>query len=173
MPVPTVCPGKYANVTALFLDEPTPPGNDTTYPVHNKINIPLLQNDYFAFAECEVSSVMNAKVVYGAWSQFQGTYGGTIGGSVRLNGFVPAQVAMGLYIGRRVMLTHSWAWTDPATSTAYSKTGSIPVKIVKQVVGTRVNDLMRVSIDAEFDYRRVQPSDSGDYIWDNTRVTGS
>jgi len=173
MPVPIVCPGKYANVTALFLAEPTPPGNDTTYPVHNNINIPLLQNDYFAFAECEVTSTMNGKVVHGAWSQFQGTYGGTISGNVRLNGFVPAQVAMGLYIGRRLMLTHSWSWTDTATSTAYSKTGSIPVKIMKQVVGTRVNDLMRVSIDAEFDYRRAQPSNSGDYIWDNTRVTGS
>lgn len=172
---PIVCPGRYANVTAAFLAEPTPPGNDSTYPVHNNLNIPTLQNDYFAFADVEISTAMESTKLYGAWSQFQGTYGGPVGGQVRLSGFVPAQTAMGLYVGRRIMLTHSWAWTDPVTSTAYSKTGSVPVKITKSTVSTRVNDTMRVSLEAEFDYRRVQPANQndGNYIWDNTRQVGS
>lgn len=175
MPVPIVCPGKYANVTAAFLAEPTPPGNDSSYPVHNNLNIPALENDYFAFAECDITSSLKSTSMFGAWSQFQGTYGGPVMGQVRLAGFVPAQVAMGLYVGRRVMLTHTWSWTNPADSVAYSKTGSIPVKITKIAVSTRVNDTMRVSIESEFDYRRVQPElgGSGNYIWDTVRQPGS
>ena len=173
MAVPIVCPGRYANVTAAFLAEPIPPGNDSTYQVFPPTAFPTLQNDYFAFHECEFTTSIKHTVMHGAWSLTQGTYGGQLMGSARLNGFVPAQTAMGLYVGRRIMLTHSWAWTDPNTSASYAKIGSVPVKIVKSVVSTRVNDTIRVSLEAEFDYRRVQPSYGADYIWDNQRQPGS
>lgn len=170
---PIVCPGRYTNITATFLAEPTPPGNDSTYPVHNNMNIPTLQTDYFAFHECEVSVSMQPNVVVGGWSIYQGCYGNSINGQVRLNGFVPAQVSMGLYVGRRLNLIHTWNYTDPVTSAIYTKPFSIPVKIMKMVTGVKVQDTIRVSIESEFDYRRNQPSYSGEYIWDNTRQPGS
>lgn len=174
MPVPIVCPGKYANVTASFLGEPTPPGNDDEYPVFSPTAFPTVQNSYFAFTECEFTTSAKHTVVMGGWSNTQGVYGGgQMNGQARLAGFVPAQVALGLHVGRRLALTHSWAWTDPQTSTAYSKTGTVPVKIVKVVVGTRVNDVIRVNIEAEMDYRRMQPQYGADYIWDNQRQPGS
>lgn len=158
MPVPIICAGKYTQVTVKPLNEPTYPGNSTTYVVGPSRDSITIENDYMAFAECEVKTHMDTTAVHNSWSIAEGTQGGMISGSLSLRGWIPVQKSLGLYIGRRILVTHDWNWTNPDTSTAYTKKYALPVKIVDIVVNSQVKGAISLSIECKWDNRMDVPT---------------
>lgn len=157
MPVPIICAGKYTNVTVAPLSEPLYPGNTSAYVVGPARDTVTLENDYMAFSDCEVKTHMDTTPVHNSWSVSEGTQGGMISGTLSLRGWIPAQKSMGLYIGRRVLVTHSWDWTDPNTSTAYTKPYSITVKIVDINIHSQVKGAINLSVECKWDNRMDGP----------------
>lgn len=170
MTVPYVCSGKYTQVRATVIGEPTPPGNDTSYQVYYVPNPTALNNDYMTFAEVVTDMRCGAIKFNNSFSHIGGTLGGAVEGSVTMTGFLPVQSAMGLFVGRRVQLTHDWTWTDPTNSTEYEKQWTIVVRIISVKLSSQVRGAIHVSIGAEVDERPMRSPGvgSGGYDWDYT-----
>lgn len=170
MAVPYVCSGKYTQVRATAIGEPTPPGNDADYEVYYTPGATPISNDYMTFAEVTTDMRCGSLKFFNSFSHLQGTLGGAVEGSVTLTGYLPVQSAMGLYVGRRIQLSHTWAWTDPATSTEYDKDWDVVVRIVGVKLSSQVRGAIYVNINAEVDERPMKSPTvgQGGYDWDYT-----
>jgi len=170
MTVPYVCSGKYTQVRAVAIGEPTPPGNDTSYQVYYVPNPTPIANDYMTFAEVVTDMRCGAIKFNNSFSHIGGTLDGAVEGSVNLTGFLPVQSAMGLYVGRRINLLHTWAWTDPVSTTEYDKDWNIVVRIISIKLSSQVKGAIYVTVGAEVDERPMKSPTigSGGYDWDYT-----
>jgi len=172
MAVPRIAPGKYTNITARYLREPTPGGDEENpWPIPRPL-IPLddtnphgIANDYLSFHTMIVEPSVGHTIRYGAWSQAQQAYQGKSGGSVTLHGYIPIQLAMGIYVGRRLEVTKTWSHTMDGTpyTINFTPLKLLVVSIPQQIA---VKENMKVTVNCVMDYRTGELTrGKGPYNW--------